>query len=73
MSSNMLKNWQETACTVTNTADSKHIHLFGRIYEERIQARKKDLALQDLWKSFIYFLLTVKTQQIKKLRLVNNF
>lgn len=48
MSSNMLKNWQETACTVTNTADNKHIHLFGRIYEERIQARKKDLALQDL-------------------------
>lgn len=23
MSSNMLKNWQETACTVTNTAEKK--------------------------------------------------
>lgn len=50
----MLKNWQETACTVTDTADNKHIHLFGRIYEKRIQTRKRHLALQQTFESLLF-------------------
>lgn len=73
MSSNMLKNWQETACTVTNTAEKKRIHLFGRIYEKIIQTRKRDNFTTGIWKSSIYFLLIAKMQQIQKLRIVNNF
>lgn len=51
MSNNMLKNWQEAACTAMNTAD---IHLLGRIYEKRIQTRRKDLVLQ--WAFHLKFL-----------------
>lgn len=72
MSSDILKNWQKTACTVTNTADNKHIHLSGRTYGQRYKQRKGTFLYKTL-KSFIYFLLTVKMQQIKKLRLVNSF
>lgn len=54
MSSNMLKNWQETACTVTNTADKNRIHLFGRIYEKRIQTRKRRLALQQTFENLFF-------------------
>lgn len=50
----MLKNWQETACTVTNTADNEHIHLFGRIYEKRIQTRRWDLALQQTFECLLF-------------------
>jgi len=66
MSNNRLKNWQETACTVTNTADNEHIHLFGRIYEKRIQTRRWDLVLQHTFASFVYFLLIAKMQGIQK-------
>lgn len=50
----MLKNWQETACTVTNTAEKKNIHLFGRIYEKRIQTRRRDLTLQQAFESLLF-------------------
>lgn len=51
MSNNMLKNWQETACTEMNTAD---ILLFGRIYEKRVQTRRTGLVLQ--WTFHLKFL-----------------
>jgi hypothetical protein len=41
MHNNMLTSWQEAACAVTNTADNKCTHLFGRIYEKGIQTRKR--------------------------------
>lgn len=50
----MLKNWQETACTVTNTADKNRIHLFGRIYEKRKQTRKRRLALQQTFENLFF-------------------
>lgn len=48
----MLKNWQETACTVTNTADNKHIHLFGRII--RKEYKQGDGTLQQTFESLLF-------------------
>lgn len=41
MPNNMLTSWQETACTVTNTADNKCTHLFGQNYEKGIQTSRR--------------------------------
>lgn len=41
MPNNTLTSWQETGCTVTNTADNKCTQLFGRIYEKGIQTRRR--------------------------------